>query len=250
MKPAFVSLTFLNIHSSRRGSRACGFYLRAILLFILFPNLGRRTSNFQAATWSFIKSLLRQQKIYKMAKAQYKRKNQIKQQRLDIVAELYKKGYSIRQIKEEILVRMDVKTCSTQTVHSDIGILLDEWREARIENTDLAIQLELERIDDTVRELWAQWEKSKTDYSRTESKQKGAPVRDKEGKVEKIKTIQTEKSEKQVICTGDVSYIAEIRKQLSERRKLLGLYAPEKKDISGSFAAYLMESGMIDDTEE
>ena len=37
-----------------------------------------------------------------------------------------------------------------------------------------------------------------------------------------------------------------------KRRKLLGLYAPEKKDISGdlSFAALLVESGMIDEAEE
>ena len=46
-------------------------------------------------------------------------------------------------------------------------------------------------------------------------------------------------------------YISEIRKQLEERRKLLGLYAPEKKDVSGSlsFASMLIESGMIDEAE-
>lgn len=50
---------------------------------------------------------------------------------------------------------------------------------------------------------------------------------------------------------GDPSYIAEIRKQLEERRKLLGLYAPEKKNISGdvSFASLLIESGMLDEAE-
>lgn len=50
---------------------------------------------------------------------------------------------------------------------------------------------------------------------------------------------------------GDPSYIAEIRKQLEERRKLLGLYAPEKKDINGnvSFASLLIESGLLDEAE-
>ena len=37
-----------------------------------------------------------------------------------------------------------------------------------------------------------------------------------------------------------------------ERRKLLGLYAPEKREVSGemSFAAFLMESGKLDEAEE
>ena len=50
---------------------------------------------------------------------------------------------------------------------------------------------------------------------------------------------------------GDPSYIAEIGKQLEERRKLLGLYAPEKKDINGnvSFASLLIESGLLDEPE-
>ena len=37
-----------------------------------------------------------------------------------------------------------------------------------------------------------------------------------------------------------------------ERRKLLGLYAPEKKDITGdvSFSSFLVESGLIDEAEQ
>ena len=50
---------------------------------------------------------------------------------------------------------------------------------------------------------------------------------------------------------GDPSYIAEIRKQLEERRKLLGLFAPEMKDFNGnvSFASLLIESGLLDEPE-
>lgn len=66
------------------------------------------------------------------------------------------------------------------------------------------------------------------------------------------RTYQTERTETEVTRLGDPSYIAEIRQQLAERRKLLGLYAPEKKDISGdmSFAAFLIESGIVDDNEQ
>lgn len=187
-----------------------------------------------------------------MSEAQQKRRKQLKLSRLEIVAELYKRGNSVRKIQAEVMKRLGLASYSTKTVHSDIQTLLGEWRENRLENMDYALQLELERIDDTVRELWAQWEKSKQDYTKTTSKRKGAPVRDNKAGTSTIKTYQKEETETEVIRLGDVSYISEIRQQLAERRKLLGLYAPEKKDITGefSFAAFLMESGMLDDAEK
>lgn len=187
-----------------------------------------------------------------MSAAQQKRRNQIKLARLEIVAQLYKRGYSVRKIQGEVMRRLDLPTYSPATVQKDIRTLLDEWRESRIEDMDDALELELQRIDDTVRELWEQWEKSKTDYSKTESKQKGSPTRDAQTGQTSIRTFQTERKETEVIALGNPAYISEIRQQLAERRKLLGLYAPEKKDVQEtmSFASFLMESGMLDDAEQ
>ena len=187
-----------------------------------------------------------------MSAAQNKKRNQVKLARLEIVAQLYKRGYSVRNIRDEVMRRLDLPTYSLQTVQKDIRSLLDEWRESRIEDMDDALELELQRIDDTVRELWEQWEKSKTDYSKTESKQKGSPSRDKDTGQTTIRTFQTERKETEVVSLGNPAYISEIRQQLAERRKLLGLYAPEKKDVQGtmSFASFLMESGMLDEAEQ
>lgn len=187
-----------------------------------------------------------------MSAAQQKKRNQEKLARLEIVAKLYKRGYSCRQIREEVMTRLHLQSYSLGTIQKDIKSLLEEWRENRIEDMDDALQLELERIDETCRELWEQWEKSKTDYTKTARKQKGSPTRDNQTGQTSIKTYQTERTETEVIRLGDPSYIAEIRQQLSERRKLLGLYAPEKKDISGgmSFASFLIESGMLDEAEQ
>ena len=186
-----------------------------------------------------------------MSAAQNQKRNQVKLARLEIVAKLYKRGYSIRKIRDEVMRRLDLPTYSLQTVHKDVRTLLDEWRESRLDDLDDALELELQRIDDTVRELWEQWEKSKTDYSKTESKQKGSPSRDKDTGQTTIRTFQTERKETEVVSLGNPAYISEIRQQLAERRKLLGLYAPEKKDVRGgiSFASFLMESGALDDAE-
>ena len=187
-----------------------------------------------------------------MSAAQNKKRNQVKLARLEIVAQLYKRGYSVRKIRDEVMRRLDLPTYSLQTVHKDVRTLLDEWRESRLDDLDDALELELQRIDDTVRELWEQWEKSKTDYSKTESKQKGSPSRDKDTGQTTIRTFQTERKETEVVSLGNPAYISEIRQQLAERRKLLGLYAPEKKDVQGtmSFASFLMESGMLDEAEQ
>lgn len=191
-----------------------------------------------------------------MSKAQQQRRNQFKAARLEIVSQLYKRGYSVRAIRAEVMRRLDLKTYSTGTVHGDIKTLLEEWRESRLDDMDDALQLELTRIDETVRELWEQWEKSKEDYTKTQRKRKGAPARNNNDSNSSgdggIRTFSVEEKTLNIVGLGNPAYISEIRQQLAERRKLLGLYAPEKRDIQGgmSFSAFLMESGMIDEAEQ
>ena len=186
-----------------------------------------------------------------MSAPQDKRQRQMKLARLEIVAQMYKRGHSLRNIQSEVMKRLGLPTYSLSTVQKDIKTLLEEWRENRIEDLDKALQLELERIDEAVKELWEQWEKSKTDFTQATRRQKGSPKRDSQSGQTTIRTYQTERTETDKAGLGNTAYIVEIRQQLSERRKLLGLYAPEKKDIQGgmSFASFLMESGMLDEAE-
>jgi hypothetical protein len=191
-----------------------------------------------------------------MSAPQQKRRNQAREARLPIVARLYRRGHSVRQIAEEVKKRLALDSYGSTTAHSDIKVLLKEWRKSSLQDIDDALQLELSRIDDTVRELWLQWEKSKEDYIRNTKIQRGAPKRDrgKGGSDDSggIETYGVEEHRTNVVGLGNPAYIAEIRQQLAERRKLLGLYAPEKKDVSGdvSFTSYLIESGLLDDAEQ
>ncbi len=177
---------------------------------------------------------------------QYKKRRQIREGRLEVIAQLYKRGFTVRAIKAELMKRFDLKALSTATIHRDIQALLNEWRESRLANIDDALQLELTRIDDIVKELWEQWEKSKEDYTRTQRKRKGAPAKNNTANNEdgSIKTFSIEEQTQQVIGLGNPAYIAEIRQQLSERRKLLGLYAPEKRDLTGDVSIHKAPSEM------
>lgn len=167
--------------------------------------------------------------------------------RLDIIAQLYKRGYSQRAIREEVMARLDLKTYSLRTVHKDVNALLKEWRETRIENIDLSVQLELERIDDMIREAWAAWDKSKTDYEKKRAKQQGVPGGGEDGG-EGVVTIKMEQQKEEVICYGDPRYLDLVHKLSQERRKLLGLYAPEKKDIKNEFSfANMLKETSVDE---
>ena len=61
-----------------------------------------------------------------MSEAQQRKRRQLKLSRLEIVAQLYKRGYSIRKIQSEVMKRLGLETYSTATVNRDIQTLLKE----------------------------------------------------------------------------------------------------------------------------
>lgn len=180
------------------------------------------------------------------------RRNHIKQGRMLIVAELYKRGWSIRKIADEVKARMNT-TCSTRTIWNDVNDLLEEWRASRINDVDQRLQLELERIDDCVAELWEQWDKSKENWVREYNKRIGVPVPAGDGQgggeQTEIQTVKRENSTENVVGLGNTSYIAEIRQQLMERRKLLGLYAATKTEVTGKDGTPLIPAQQMTEEE-
>lgn len=100
-----------------------------------------------------------------MSKMQTQRRNQAKLARLEIVSQMFLRQYTVRQIRAEVMKRLNLSTYSTATVQNDIKTVLEELQQQRLDNAEYALQLELERIDETCRELWAQWEKSKRTMS-------------------------------------------------------------------------------------
>ncbi len=180
-----------------------------------------------------------------------KRSNQAKLARLVIVAELYHKRWSDQKIRREVMSRLNLPTYAIATVRSDIATLLQNWRESEIKDIDDRVTYELACINATCAELWEQWEKSKSDREDRTTKRKGSPkrgVKEDNG----VQTDSIEESKKNVFGLGNPAYIAEIRAQEAERRKLLGLYKPEEKQLSGSltFSSLLVESGIIDDEKQ
>lgn len=156
--------------------------------------------------------------------------------RLVLVAELYRKARSYRQIQDEVKRVLELKSYSLQTVHDDVQLLLKEWREQRIDDTDLAVQSELAKIAWQEAELVDAWEKSKEDYQKRIRKQKGRPGTGvgKNGSLDNnaITTTELENTDQQVISFGDASYMAVLVRLREQRIKLIGLNAPDKLKVN------------------
>ena len=151
--------------------------------------------------------------------------------RIDIISGLYKRGYSFREIRSEVMKRLDLETYSLETVHKDITRMLDEWREQRIDRIDQVVQLELQRNDDIIKEAWQAWDKSKTDYERKSAKQQGLPTRTDDNTEGGISTTKIEQSKELVIRYGDPRYLDLILKVQERNAKLLGYDSPIKVDV-------------------
>jgi hypothetical protein len=136
--------------------------------------------------------------------------------RLELVAQLRLRHCSYAEIRTQVMEKMKRDTYSKATVKEDIDACKAIWRES-MESGESSAGMEVERAKDIIHELWSQYDISK-----------------------------------QSTGIGDVRYIAEIRAHQQEIRKMLGLYAPEKKEVSGeiSFASLLMESGMVESDAE
>lgn len=165
--------------------------------------------------------------------------------RKSIIAPLFMKGYTYMAMRDIVREKLNLASLSLSTIKLDVDSLLAEWRETRINDIDMAVQLELQRIDELVKEAWNSWEKSKEDYKKAKAKQEGIPVNGggSNGSVSVVKIIQEKEDMR---ACGDPRYIDTINKLLVERRKLLGLYAPEKQLVANdvSFASFLMSTGV------
>lgn len=147
----------------------------------------------------------------------------IKEQRLEIVAPLWRKNYTYREIRLEVMKRLGLEQYALSTVKRDVDTLLQEWQENRLEDTDKKVTSELARIDLVIREAWEMWEKSKEDYEKKKGKQKGKPKFNDKGVQVGVLTTYQEMQNEEYRAKGDARYLDIIIRCIERRCKLLGL---------------------------
>lgn len=105
-----------------------------------------------------------------------------------------------------------------QQIGYDIAIIQKRWRADTSINIDEAKQKELARIDTLEREYWTAWERTLDERTKTRTEQSTA------GKDSKTAKATIEKE----TMLGNPAYLNGVQWCISERCKLLGLYAPTK----------------------
>lgn len=176
----------------------------------------------------------------KQTDAALEARRKVKEARLVIVAECYSRGMSYRAIRAEVMSRLNLETYSTRTVSNDIESLLKDWRKQRSTETELGVELLLERNRQHYQEVREEWDQSRKDRVKTENKKKGIPEAlgkskaQKAGEPGKITTILQEEKRITELGEGDPRYMELMIKLEDQRARILGLYAPVKQEITGA----------------
>jgi len=143
------------------------------------------------------------------------RKEQEMAQRRRKVANLYLRGAWQPEIAGMVGV-------SQATVSRDLAVVRKQWLKDAKADYDAKVAEQLAKIDAVELEAWAEWQKSK----RRERTKRAVKTR-KTGKpeIEETTTVET--------LLPEARYLEIIHKCIERRCKLLGLDAPERKEIMG-----------------
>ena len=153
----------------------------------------------------------------------YIRKRQMEiEVRLNIIAPLYLKGWTEKEITKEVRRVIDRPTYNQ--AHADIQSLLQCWRSERLTDVDDKITMEVRRLNNVIKEAWEAWERSKEDYHERKQLQYGLPKMDEKGvRQVGITTIKAMMSDAEKRGVGDPRYLDVILRAEGQLCKLLGL---------------------------
>lgn len=154
-----------------------------------------------------------------------------RQDDLNLIAELYTKGRSYREIAFEVNERQGRKI-THQTVSNEIKKLLKEWEKSRNEIIDHQKFVELAKIDRLEKTYWDGYEKSCQPVKKSSTKKKGS--------VKGVNDIEMTSNEETRV--GDPRFLDGIKWCIEQRCKIFGINAPQKFDVETNLFQELMKT--------
>lgn len=140
------------------------------------------------------------------------------------VSDLLAKGFNNQQIIDAVKDKYSLEW-KIRDVNIIKELLHKMWRCEIAHTMNDQIAREVATIDTQLRETWAAWEFSKKGIKRTQTRTENS-----KGKSEENTYNLTEIINSESITAGDIKFMQHINDLGKEKRKLLGLYAPEKKE--------------------
>jgi hypothetical protein len=145
------------------------------------------------------------------------------------ITELKLQGYTDAQIRD-ILHEETGIDLSRESITRDVGIIKKGWLEKRNDNYEALVNKELSRIDSLENEAWRAWRASCKDKEREVVERVARELSESDEEFEMIVSKATTIIDKSN-GVGDPRFFDKIVAAQTERRKLLGLYAPAKLGI-------------------
>lgn len=128
------------------------------------------------------------------------------------VAELYLRGWSQREIADDI-------DMSVATVNRDLSAIQEQWTESALIDMDVAMARQLARLQKLEDEAWEAWHKSKEDKTIEKKKRRERIASgDGENRPSEIEMRETTKSR-----YGNTAILDRIMRIVDRRTELLGL---------------------------
>ena len=155
------------------------------------------------------------------------------------ITDMYLQGKTQAEIGETLGL-------SQPQISYDLAEIRSRWRTDTTINLDEAKQKELARIDTLERTYWEAWERTLEEKTKTRTEQSTSGKGDKDsgGKTAKA-TIEKE------TLLGNPAYLSGVQWCISERCKILGIYAPAKvapttPDGKESYPVAIVPTGFLD----
>lgn len=151
------------------------------------------------------------------------------------IADWYCQGLTQAVIAERINADEEREyTLTQQMISYDLKQVQKAWLKSALRDFDEARAQELAKIDRLEREYWRGWERSCENAETVVTKSKGVVKQYKDEARGKLMTErpaevnQTSKGQ-----AGDPRFLAGVERCIERRCKLLGLDAPEKREVTG-----------------
>lgn len=144
------------------------------------------------------------------------------------VSDLIAKGFNDKQILDTVNKQYDIKW-DLKAVQVCKALLRKVWRAETACLMDDQIAQELAALQTQEKECWEAWEFSKKGIKHNTTRKEKSIGDAPEGTYDLTEIITQDNT-----TAGDIKFMQHINELRKERRKLLGLYAPEKKNVGAS----------------
>lgn len=165
-------------------------------------------------------------------KAKEQKKREV---RLPVVARMMSRGGTHADMQLEV-ERATGQRVHKNTIINDIKELKRRWLAEEVDNVAFYVKQELKRIDEIIYELWRRWEQSCEDNQKVKLIEQLQPSESGEFIASKVERITEE-----IPGIGNVAIMGEIRQNLMERRKLLGLYKQSEYSADAKIAGIISD---------